>query len=98
VPKASGFLNVDLEVGASSRAKLAPLIDALHGTLFELYVGRIGRSYRAHYELSGCGKHDASATIHALAATIEALRPAARRAWRNATVRDLTSASSSSEA
>jgi hypothetical protein len=88
LPKRDGFLNVDLEVGASSRAKLAPMIDALEGTLFELYLGRIGRSYRAHYELSGCGKSDASATIHALAATIEALGPAARLAWRGATVRD----------
>jgi hypothetical protein len=88
VPKANGFLNVDLEIGASSRAKLAPLIDALDGKLFELYVGHIGRSYRAHYELSGCGEQDASSTIHALASIIEALGPAARRAWRAATLRD----------
>ena len=83
-----GFLNVDLEVAARSRKRLQPLIDALHGgPLFELYIGRFGRAYHAHYEVSGCGL-DASATIHALADAIEPLRGHARRAWRDATIRD----------
>jgi hypothetical protein len=84
----TGFLNVDLEVAAPTRARLASLIDALQGgALFELFCGRIGRAYHAHYETSGCSPH-ASATIHELASAIEALRGNARRAWRDATVRD----------
>jgi hypothetical protein len=85
--KADGFLNVDLEIGARSRAPLAPLIDVLHGELFELFRGRIRNLYRAHYEIHACGR-DASATIHELAAVIEALNAPARRAWDAATTRD----------
>lgn len=82
-----GFLNVDLEVGARSRAQLMPLVDALQGTLFELFRGRIGGFYRGHYEVSGCAR-GASATIHELAAAIEALPRRPRAAWHVARVRD----------
>ena len=85
--KDDGFLNVDLEVGAPSRAQLAPLLEAFEGKLFELFRGRIGRLYRGHFEISGCTR-GASATIHELAANIESLKPSARRAWKAATVRD----------
>ena len=54
MPKDDGFLNVDLEVGARNRALLAPLVEALHDTLFELFRGRIRGLYRAHYESHGC--------------------------------------------
>jgi len=87
VPTPDGFLNVDLEVGARSRAQLAPLVDALHGRLFELFSGRIGALYRAHYEVSGCAR-GATATIHELAAAIEALPRRPRAAWNAARVRD----------
>ena len=82
-----GFLNVDLEVGVRTRARILPLVAGLGRTLFELYRGRIGSLYRAHYEVRGCMR-DANNTIHELAATIEALGPHARRAWNAATVRD----------
>jgi hypothetical protein len=82
-----GFLNVDLEVGARTRAALAPLLDALEGTMFELFRGRLRGLYRAHYEIIGCAR-DASTTIRALAEAIEALRPPARRAWNAAALRD----------
>ena len=82
-----GFLNVDLEVGARARASLTPLLDAFTETLFELFRGRIGGFYRGHYEVSGCAR-DASATLHQLAATIEALPRRARAAWDAAPVRD----------
>ena len=85
--KSDGFLNVDLEISARTRAVLAPLIDALDGTLFELYRGRLGHAYHVHYEVRGCAR-SASTTIHELAAKIEALGPAARRAWKAATLRD----------
>ena len=81
------FLNVDLEVGARTRAALAPLLAALESSMFELFRGRLRGLYRAHFEITGCAG-DASATIHSLADTIEALRPTARRAWRAAAVRD----------
>lgn len=82
-----GFLNVDLEIGARSRAQLMPLVDAFQGKLFELFRGRIGGFYRGHYEVRGCA-HDASATIDELAAVIEALPRRARAAWNAAEVRD----------
>jgi hypothetical protein len=87
LPGADGFLNVDLEVGARTRAALGPLVDAVDGTLFELFRGRIRSLYRAHYESSGCHE-DASATIRALATVIEGLPRPARRAWDAATLRD----------
>ena len=85
--KDDGFLNVDLEVGARSRVQLVPLIDALRGQLFELFRGRIRGLYRADYETNSCAR-TASATIHELAAAIEALNAPARRAWDAATMRD----------
>ena len=82
-----GFLNVDLEVGARARAQLTPLVEALEGTLFELWRGRIRGLYRAHYEVSSCVRN-ASATLHALASAIDALTPRARRSWNAASLRD----------
>jgi hypothetical protein len=79
-----GFVNVDLEVGARTRAALAPLIEELEQ--YELWRGRIGRLYRAHYEVHLCP--GANATIHKLAAMIEALHGPARRAWNAAPFRD----------
>ena len=87
MPKDDGFLNVDLEVGARTRALLAPLVEALHGSLFELFRGRIRCLYRAHYESRGCWP-DASRTIHELAAAIEALDRAGRHTWDAAALRD----------
>jgi len=87
MPRDDGFLNVDLEVGARSRAELVPLVDALHGKLFELFRGRIRGLYRVHYETNGCGRN-ASDTIHELAAAIEALNASEQRAWDAATMRD----------
>lgn len=87
MPGPDGFLNVDLEVGARARDTLAPLVEAFEGVLFELYRGRIRGLYRAHYEVSGCVRN-ASATLHALAAAIEALSRRARRSWRSASLRD----------
>jgi hypothetical protein len=82
-----GFLNVDLEVGARSRAQLAPLVDAVQGKLFELFRGRIGGLYRAHYQTKGVMRN-ASSTIHELAAAIEAVNASGRRAWDAAKMRD----------
>ena len=82
-----GFLNVDLEVGARTRAALEPLLEAFEGKLFELFRGRIGRLYRGHFEVSGCSRN-ANDTIHMLADAIDALPRTARRAWNAAPMRD----------
>jgi hypothetical protein len=81
------FLNVDLEIGARARTPLAPLLTVLEASLFELFRGRLGGRYRAHFEITGQTR-DASATIRALAAVIEGLAPGPRRAWNAATLRD----------
>lgn len=87
MPATDGFLNIDLELGARTRTALAPLLAALDGELFELFRGRLGGQYRAHYELAG-GARDATATLRALLAVIEGLPPSARRAWDRAARRD----------
>ena len=87
VARADGFLNVDLEIGARTRAQLAPLLEAVDGRLFELFRGRLGRLYRAHFEPTGCAA-DASTAIHELADAIERLGARARRAWASAAMRD----------
>jgi hypothetical protein len=84
-----GFLNVDLEIGARTRADLAPLITALEERTFELFRGRIRSLYRLHVEtIALTCNANANATIHALADTIEALPRRARWAWNAAKLRD----------
>lgn len=93
---AGGFINVDLEIGARTRAQLAPLIEQCKETLFELHVGRIRGLYHAHYESNGPSSirrkgrpaPTPSAVIHELADAIERLDPAGRRAWNAASMRD----------
>jgi hypothetical protein len=84
----AGFLNVDLEVGARTRAQLMPLLDALASECFELYRGRIRSRYCGFYEISGCGHQSANATIRDLLDVIEGLPAPARRAWDLAATRE----------
>jgi hypothetical protein len=91
-----GFINVDLEIGARTRAQLAPLIDEFEGQLFEMFLGRIRGLYRAHYESSGPSsirgrlrrRYTATAVIHELADAVEGLDASGRRAWDAAVMRD----------
>ena len=95
-PLAAGFINVDLEIGARTRAQLVPLIEQFKGKLLEMHIGRIRGLYHANYESlgpsSGCRKGrrapTPSDTIHELADAIERLNPAGRRAWNSASIRD----------
>lgn len=87
MPRANGFLNVDLEIGARTRARLAPLVDVLEDKLVELHRGRIRDLYRVHYENSECNT-DASAAILRLVAVVEALKRPARDTWDAAIMRD----------
>lgn len=82
-----GFLNVDLELGARSRAALAPLVEEFDRRMVSLWHGRIKSLYRAHYEVHLCAR-GVNATLHELAARIETLRGPARRAWNAAALRD----------
>ena len=83
----TGFLNVDLEVGARTRAVLDPLTEALRASMSEIFHGRIRGLFRGHYEISS-PRHDPSHRIHALASVIEQLRGPARKAWNATTWRD----------
>lgn len=87
-PRSEGFINVDLEVGTRTRGDLDALVEAFDGELVELFRGRIGRLHRATFEAHAVRLVTPSATIHALADVIEALRGDARRAWQAAAVRD----------
>jgi hypothetical protein len=90
------FANVDLEIGARTRAGLAPLIEQFKDELYEMFVGRIGGLYRAHYESHGPASigsrnrpaPNATRVIHELADAIEGLSAAGRRAWNAAAMRD----------
>lgn len=89
-----GFCNVDLEIGARSRAQLAPIIEQFEGHLLEMYTGRIRGLYRAHYESTGRSsirgrrRYNPTTVIHELADVIERLNATARRAWKAAAMRD----------
>ena len=89
------FLNVDLEIGARTRARLAPLIEQLDEALLQLHAGRVRGLYRASYEhlrasirRKGLPAPTPSAVIHGLADAIDRLDTAGRRAWNAASVRD----------
>lgn len=51
MPRRDGFLNVDLELGARTRAQLAPLIEALPRGVHEIFRGRIRGVYRVDYAI-----------------------------------------------
>lgn len=96
VAKDDGFRNVDLEIGARTRAQLAPLIEQLDDKLFEMYLGRIRGLYHACYESLGPSSiraadrpaPNATGVIHELADVIEGLNASGRRAWNAAATRD----------
>lgn len=79
------FLNVDLDL--YSRSDLGPLVALLGRKVAVLYVGKDKRNYRAHLEVARLPK-SADATIRTFCSLIEALPPAGRELWNNATIRD----------
>jgi hypothetical protein len=87
-PSRGGFVNVDLEVAARTRAQLTPLINEFDGKLAPLWRGRVKGQYGATYEARNFRLPDATATIHELAHAIESLSTSGRRAWRAASMRD----------
>jgi hypothetical protein len=80
------FLNVDLDVG--SREDLASLADALVPELIVLHVGRVGRAYRASFELRTQPKTPDGA-IRRLVAAVGTLPARQRALWKRAKTRDL---------
>jgi hypothetical protein len=79
------FLNVDLDV--VSAEDLAPLAEALAPRLDALHVGRVGRWYRASFELRRQPRTP-DVAIRRIVAAIDELPPRARTRWRRATRRD----------
>ena len=78
---------MDLEIGARTRAQLAPLIEALPRGVHEIFRGRIRGVYRVDYEIYR-PRAGANAVIRDLAGVIERLPRAARRAWDAAVRRE----------
>ena len=78
------FLNVDLEVLA--REDLTTLANALESHLFVLDVQRIGRRYRASFEVLQPKTPDTA--IRRLVAAIQRLPPRRRAQWNRAARRD----------
>ena len=77
------FLNVDLEV--FSRAPLDELVAARGEKIDVLHVGKWGRHYAAHLEVSGSGyQAQAERLIHRFVAMVRALPSSKRRLleWR----------------
>ena len=80
-------LNVDLDIW--SKAPLDPLVDAFGKKMFVLYVGKEGRRYGAHLEISGSGyRADADRLIRRFVAMIKALPRPARKLWNSAQSRE----------
>lgn len=82
----TNFLNVDLDV--FSRASLEPLAVAFGPRVLQLYVGRDGGRYRAHFELSAASRTSADAVIVGLVRLVKSLPRAARTVWNEAYRRD----------
>jgi hypothetical protein len=85
VTRTAEFLNVDLDVW--SREDLTPLVEALEPGLFALHITRVGRGWRARFELSRQPK-TADAAIRRLAAAVERLPAGQRARWRRARRRE----------
>ena len=82
---ATTFLNVDLEL--VSPEDLAPLAEALGPDVYALHVGRVGRRYRASFELRGQPRTP-DAAVRRLVAAVQRLPRGARARWNRATRRD----------
>jgi hypothetical protein len=80
------FLNVDLDVFA--RSPLEPLAAAFGSKVISLYVGRDGKHFRAHFELSAYSRKNADALIADFVKLVKGLPRAARLAWNRAYRRD----------
>jgi len=80
------FLNVDLDVFA--RSSLEPLAEAFGSKVFQLYVGRHGRNYGAHFELRASPGRGADALIVGLVQLVKSLPRSVRTIWNEAYRRD----------
>ena len=79
------FLNVDLDI--YSRQNLRPLVAALGKSVYPLHVGREGRLWSAHLELSEAPR-DADAAIRKFSALILLLPKKPREFWDSAETRN----------
>lgn len=86
-PNRTHFLNVDLEIDSTS--DLQPLVEALSGSAFTLYCGRVRRTYCARLALARQPK-GADAAIRALCSGISRLDKTGRDLWKSARRRDFS--------
>jgi hypothetical protein len=81
------FLNVDLDI--FSRVPLDPIVEAFGKKVFVLHVGKWGRRYSAHVELSGSGADKrADLLVRRLVGLVKELPRGARRVWNEAESRE----------
>ncbi|HXU62482.1 MAG TPA: hypothetical protein VN962_12315 [Polyangia bacterium] len=76
------FINVDLEVWSDS--DLAPFQEAVQAIAFVLYAGKIRRRFLVSLEARAPKANSPEGRIWALLKIVDALPPAARRAWKAA--------------
>ena len=83
------FLNVDLDI--FGKVPLDPIVEAFGDEVLVLHVGKWGRRYSAHVELSASGAesaHQADRVVRQLARLVERLPRHARRIWNQADARE----------
>ena len=85
VDEPAHFINADLDL--YSRSDLRPLVTALSRRICVLHMGRDGRTYCAHLELTAPPK-SADEAIRRFCALIRRLPGPAREIWNAARVRD----------
>ena len=80
------FLNVDLDIIA--RVPLDAVVEAFGEKAFVLYVGRRGRLYSAHVEMSDSYRDNADQLIKKILALVKRLPRDTRRIWDQAISRE----------
>src|SRR5262245_47215933 len=84
IEESTKFLNVDLDIWANR--SLRPLVDALGRRVVVLFVGKEGRRYGAHLELSAALK-DPNRILSRFVEHVHDLPRPARALWNGASVR-----------
>jgi hypothetical protein len=83
--KAIRFLNVDLEIVATTEFRLQVLTKAMGDAVSALHIGPAGKSKGYELCVESNGRESTpDATIHALCRVIEKLPPKARKVWDEA--------------
>lgn len=76
------FANVDLDIYSSTN--LQPLVDAFGDRIFDLWTGRVKRTYQTHLELEWKKNQTPNSIILGFCRLVESLTPSTRRLWSSA--------------